>query len=521
MRMTCSDAADNLLLSQNVVEGDIVVMSQTPGGLPDQVTCSVFSTAGALLQTFSFNPSGSENLFLTDKFGSLTLLACDSQDCTKEVVYTYEICSTGSIDLLVTVAESDLNGVVTDLIPLFGSTTIAPQVCETTDETKVINVCAEDCFLNTFTMDDSTQVCGDVANSEFCVVPEPTPAPTPPPTAEPTTNCIIPLSIECPDCFAEGTTVEPCDQRPINMTMLYAGRGCERAEGENCQEEGKYTCEDFNGGPPVAQFNTGVTSWILATDDGGDETYFEGEVEVGTPYQMTNNGERFPADQWIRIYSDSGKGTLLQSVFYHSSCSQNLDLLNSFGSNTIIEWCDEEKCIDGFDNKDFQVTLDIPISAGYEGAGAEITSLLVAQTATSELEGEVSAKFFNLTDAASGVVLEAGTTVQVNASVPINLLIERDYAFLITLTAETEDGLVCQGFELVNFTAGGANIGPDGGGTCAVIAGGGGGGGGGGGKDKNNKNKNQRERGLFDKVKNAVRGSRSYAGASLASGSGL
>jgi len=511
VRMTCSDPQDNLIYSQNVVEGDEVVMNAGAGGLPDQVTCSVFSTAGALLQTFVVNPSGSENLFLTDKFGSLSLLACDDQDCSATVVYTYEICSSGTIDLLVTVAESDLNGAITDLIPEFSDTTIVPNVCETAQETKVINLCEDDCFINTFTMNDSTELCGDASLSEFCVFPEPTPAPTPPPTAEPTQNCIIPLTIECPDCFKNGTTVEPCDQRPINLTMLYAGRGCERAEGENCQDADKYQCEDSNGGPPVAQFNSGVSSWILATSDDGGDIYFEGEVEVGQPYAMVNGGERFPADQMIRIYEDSSKSTLLQTVLYHSSCSQNLDLLNSFGSNTIIEWCDEDKCIDGFDNQDFQVTLDIPISAGYEGDGAVITSLLVAQTATSELEGEVAAKFFNLTDAAAGVVLEAGTTVQVNASVPINLLIERDYAFLITMTAETDDGLVCQGFELVNFTAGGANIGPDGGGTCAVIAGGEGGG-----DDKNNdkNNKNQRERGLLGKVKNAVRGSRYSAAVS-------
>ena len=79
VRVTCVDGDSALLYSQNVVEGEIVVLNDS-SGLPEEVVCSVFETDGTLLQSFVVNFSGDVNLFLKDKFGSLELLACDEQD---------------------------------------------------------------------------------------------------------------------------------------------------------------------------------------------------------------------------------------------------------------------------------------------------------------------------------------------------------------------------------------------------------------------------------------------------------
>jgi hypothetical protein len=76
------------------------------------------------------------------------------------------------------------------------------------------------------------------------------------------------------------------------MTMLYTGGDCSTTA--HCQEEGKVTCQDFNGGPN-SEF--GAEAYILAMDDGLEETYFEGTVAAGSAYVMENNFERFPADQ--------------------------------------------------------------------------------------------------------------------------------------------------------------------------------------------------------------------------------
>ena len=185
----------------------------------------------------------------------------------------------------------------------------------------------------------------------------------------------------------------------------------------------------------------------------------------------------------------------------------------------IVSWCNvDQGCIRAFDNADFQVNIDIPIAPDFSGSGATVTSLLVASTSSS-VEGEIQypPQFYNFTDAVLGVPLVAGETLEIDADVPINLAVQRDYTFLITMTAETTEGLECTGVELLNFTAGGANIGPEGGGTCAALAGGGGGGGG---KDKDkdkdkNKDKARDERAisywnLQQKYGGLVRGRRKY-----------
>lgn len=95
----------------------------------------------------------------------------------------------------------------------------------------------------------------------------------------------------------------------------------------------KFMCEDFNGGPPD---EPGSLAYIVATDVKGETIFFEGWSEVFSLYLMQNNMERFPADQIITVYSSDAKdeASLLQRVQYHSSCSQNLDLLNRFGSQS-------------------------------------------------------------------------------------------------------------------------------------------------------------------------------------------
>ena len=99
----------------------------------------------------------------------------------------------------------------------------------------------------------------------------------------------------------------------------------------NCQDD-KFMCADFNGGPPT---EFGAESWIVATDKDEEVVFYEGWSSVGSAYLMNNGFERFPADQIIRVYASENtadESQLLQDLQYHSSCSQNLDLLNRFGS---------------------------------------------------------------------------------------------------------------------------------------------------------------------------------------------
>ena len=105
----------------------------------------------------------------------------------------------------------------------------------------------------------------------------------------------------------------------------------------NCQDD-KFMCEDFNGGPPTEY---GTESWVVATDKDEEMIFYEGWISVGTAYVMNNDMERFPADQIIKVYASedtADESQLLQNVQYHSSCSQNLDLLNRFGSQGKFLW---------------------------------------------------------------------------------------------------------------------------------------------------------------------------------------
>jgi hypothetical protein len=183
VRVTCADMDDNLLFSENVEQGDEITME---GGMPDEMICSVFTPAGELLQTVVINTSGTVNLFLTDKFGSLTMVACDAndmvQDCIQEITFTYEVCSSGSTALEVSTMNSEFNGVSNDLLPQIDDLVIPPGECMVVQETQTINICEQTCFNNTMIMVDTTTSCGAEDTFDFCLL---TPSPTPGPTGKP------------------------------------------------------------------------------------------------------------------------------------------------------------------------------------------------------------------------------------------------------------------------------------------------------------------------------------------------
>jgi hypothetical protein len=126
----------------------------------------------------------------------------------------------------------------------------------------------------------------------------------------------------------------------------------------------------------------------------------------------------------------------------------------------IVSWYNEKQGnITGFDNQTFSLKLNIPIGANqWEGDGSVVTSLLVAQTTTSAPgEVEYPPVFYNFTNLVAGTVLQAGETFVVDdLSIEINLAVEQEYNFLITLTTEGTNGRPCTGSELLSFTAGGS-----------------------------------------------------------------
>jgi hypothetical protein len=151
VRITCADGDDTLLFSSNVMEGDDVTITGD-GALPDAVTCSIFSTGGDLLQSFTIDTSGDTDLFLKDKFGSFTLESCDAQDCIMEVTYTFEAENTGSVPIEVTSFDRTRSGEQVDLLTELESTDIAPGESVSASETESIDTCVGSEYFTTLDM---------------------------------------------------------------------------------------------------------------------------------------------------------------------------------------------------------------------------------------------------------------------------------------------------------------------------------------------------------------------------------
>ena len=222
--------------------------------------------------------------------------------------------------------------------------------------------------------------------------------------------------------------------------MLYNGGGC--AQSDNTQEL-KFTCEDFNGGPPL---NEGDESYIVVTDiKGNGITYFEGLVAVGDIYSLNDAGERFEADMFITI-SSPDQSTLLQMVQYHSSCSQNLELKNRFGASQLVAFINElQGLVSCFADFSFALQIAVPIAA--IGEGIEITSL-IAET-----------NFAGTIDLSEQVVgqppLDPGENIVVTLEGTIDASSRMTYTirYLIEGT-RVADGSFCFGMEMVSFEAG-------------------------------------------------------------------
>ena len=144
VRITCLDSADNsLLFSDTVEEGDNLDMSVPDGdeSLPEQVRCSIFNLMGDLLQSLVINMSGQDDLYLKDKYGSLTLEACNSQVCNTDVTYAYTVENTGSKLMTVTEFARMRNGVREDLLPAEVPFDLAPGDSRTSTEIETVDLC--------------------------------------------------------------------------------------------------------------------------------------------------------------------------------------------------------------------------------------------------------------------------------------------------------------------------------------------------------------------------------------------
>jgi hypothetical protein len=132
---------------------------------------------------------------------------------------------------------------------------------------------------------------------------------------------------------------DPCDVlgKPAQLTMVYTGNNVI----SHSQDPSKVVVDPLTITAPA-------TAYILATDkanpdDAAALVYFSWNVNLGDSFVLdaTVAGlSRFKASTHVYIFDSQG-GTLLQSIEFHTSCSQPLHLGDEFGNIQLVGFVEE------------------------------------------------------------------------------------------------------------------------------------------------------------------------------------
>ena len=483
-----------ILFQGVVVQGTtFTVTDSSPSGcLPDAVEVFTFSagTNSVLQQAVRMDTSCSaRGAILAEPYGSVDFVgySCDSNDvhnCFEDIIYTSEACNTGTIDLTITEFELNANGQVINLLDGANPDDLDLGLTECfagSSERQTIERCSDNVYVATSRVDtDGPAGCEDEEELRVEInvgtlppTPAPTPSPTPapipgtlPPSPAPSEQCELGIELTCEP--PEGVDAESCEtippylliceDRPFSMTFRYNGGDCSGSF--NVQPDTLFQCEDFQGGPPTER---GTLSYIEAFELGGGEMYFSGFVEVESTF-IGLAEDQVAANMNITIYDPRGEtdpsvivnpANILQTVIYHSSCSQNLYLKDRFGSIQLVEFINEEQgVVTCFLTAEIGFTFTAPIEIEGE-------AILSALTVITNTEGGPNGNgIYNLTDEVYGVIIspDDDPPFSISATIPIDLTVRRPYTALATIIGETGtvigEGNPCVGVDFFEFTAG-------------------------------------------------------------------
>ena len=133
---------------------------------------------------------------------------------------------------------------------------------------------------------------------------------------------------------------ESISGKPKKITLKYTGQGCSATN--TTQESGKFSCNDFSGGP---NNDPSVYIKVNEKEDGSGDVYFNGTVGINTVFTAATSSSSLPSNTYVLVYSSQG-GTLLQKVKIHTSCSAPLVPGEQFGSMLLesAEWANGSFC---------------------------------------------------------------------------------------------------------------------------------------------------------------------------------
>jgi len=441
-----------------VPPGGVFTVTSPSGSLPEAINCTLSSSRGSIIQENVIDTSGQVTLNLQNKFGALTVVACDQLTCIQNITYSYTVSNVGGVEMHVTQLERIFNGVPTDLLPYLPNPDLFPGQSTSLKDSYTIDVCKAGTYateVNVEAQPSGGRPCLNNATYTFTITPPPpTPAPTMtplaptmPPTAPPTKNCTFNFELSCQGCHNFNVTPTICQHIPYTITMLYTGGNCNSSY--NFEPYGsKWGCLDFNGGPST---KVGSKAYIVVgSNDTKGLIYFQGPVTVGEQFNVTpGGGQTVTPNQEFAVYTDSSKTTELQSTYYHSSCSQPLDLFNSFGAIQIVGYCNSvQGCVYGMNA--VEVGLNITIPLVITGSTLTVKSL----TVLSDLGT------YNFTSQVYNQVLAPGDNIDISFKVSIQAGDCQTHEFFATITGVTNEGVICTGHGFLSFTVGCSTITP-------------------------------------------------------------
>ena len=241
--------------------------------------------------------SCSQPLRLGDQFGSLRIVGTDVPGASSlgaDVTFVYEVTNTGTSDAENVEVNDSFGSVPGSPIAAIGpgeSVTLERTVSITETTTSTVNVAAE---------------------------PEPC-------EAEDSTTITVVDPPPDPNICRDGTKI-------ATLLVEYTADGCSVTS--HSQDAKKVSCNTFGNLPD--------TVFIRASKDSDpnkrDTIWFEGNVSLNSTFGIDagNAGDdKLASNTYVFIFSSEG-GTLLQSLMFHTSCSQPLNFGDQFGSIRVL-----------------------------------------------------------------------------------------------------------------------------------------------------------------------------------------
>jgi len=417
--ITCAGPNGNSLLSKKVRNGDSVIIVSSVA-LPETIACGIFTTNGsARLQSFTISASGQVDLFLKDTYGSLILLACNDQDCIKDITFVYEISNMGDIPMTVTrFSSTSTNGqtehILADIRPV-----ILPGFDEDVSRVQTVDTCVSGKYATGTEFYAEPGPCYDEASYSF----------------EIKDGCRLAVDIECKDengyeCRGLQPPIGSCTAggEILELTFQYAYCAC----GESNNNQEGTMCND------TASVASGAVDIFCAHVGNGDELLVQpNRVREGDHLVITSpDGSALPAEIMCAI----GDGfTIVQTLSFFTQ-GHALNLENKFGSFELVACaastgskltCEGLLC--------FQYTIS------NIGSGAMDLSELVAvyNGLEQDLYNQIPPNKINLL---------RGEEVMIDDKRIVNICGQQTYTTSVLVDAEPDNGIICQAERSYNFS---------------------------------------------------------------------